>query len=83
MVDRAITAHPLAAAWLGLSRRVAVAAGALAALVSLIFDTPVWVASLRGAGTWFAVLVLAHVSRSALVASLRASRKRAVVKEPE
>ena len=73
MVDRAITAHPLGIAWLALAKRIAVAAGALAALVSLIYDTPLWVASLRGALTWLALVVLARVSRTLLVMSLRSA----------
>ena len=73
MVDRAITAHPLGLAWLALASRVAVAAGALAALVSLIYDTPLWVASLRGALTWLSLVVLARASRALMVMSLRSA----------
>lgn len=70
MTDRPITAHPLAAAWLAFGRRAAVAGGALAALVSLFFDTPVWVASLRGALAWIAIRVLVRLCAHAQLASI-------------
>jgi hypothetical protein len=70
VTDRGITAHPLSAAWLALGRRAAVAAGALAALVSLWFHTPVWVASLRGAAAWFVVRVLVRLTAEAQLASI-------------
>ena len=73
MADRAITAHPLGLAWLALAKRVAVAGGALAALVSLIYDAPPWVACARGALTWLALVLLARVSRTLLVLSLRSA----------
>jgi hypothetical protein len=65
-----MTAHPLALAWLAFGRRAAVAGGALAALVSLFFDAPVWVASLRGALVWVAVRVLVRLCAHAQLASL-------------
>jgi hypothetical protein len=70
MTDRPITAHPLAAAWLAVGRRLAVAGGALAALLSLFFDTPVWVASLRGALAWVAILALVRLCAHLQVASV-------------
>jgi hypothetical protein len=70
MSDRGITAHPLAVAWLALGRRAAVAGGALAALVSLWFHTPVWVASLRGALAWLVLRVLVRLTAEAQLASI-------------
>ncbi|MCC7011045.1 MAG: hypothetical protein IT454_00670 [Planctomycetes bacterium] len=70
MTDSPITAHPLSAAWLALGRRLAAAGGALAALVSLFFEAPVWVASLRGALAWIAVRVLVRLCAHALLASI-------------
>ncbi len=80
MTDRPITAHPLAAAWLAFGRRIAAAGGALAALVSLFFDTPVWVASLRGALAWLAlrllVCLLAHVQVASIGPDESAARSK-------
>lgn len=70
MSDRGITVHPLSASWLALGRRAAVAGGALAALVSLWFHTPVWVASLRGAAAWLVLRVLVRVTAAAQLASI-------------
>ena len=70
MTDTGITAHPIADAWLAFGRRAAVAGGALAALVSLFFDAPVWVASLRGALAWLAVRALARLCAHAQLASI-------------
>jgi hypothetical protein len=70
MVDTGITAQRLSATWLALGRRTAAAAGASAALVSLIYDTPLWVASLRGTLVWVSVLVLARAGRAWVVRSL-------------
>jgi hypothetical protein len=70
VTEKPITAHPLSAAWLALGRRAAVAGGALAALVSLYFDTPVWVASLRGALAWVALRVLVRLTAHAQLASI-------------
>ena len=50
----------LVIAWTDFGRRAAVIAGMCVALVSLIEDCPVWVASARGAGAIVAVLLLAH-----------------------
>jgi hypothetical protein len=70
MTEKPITAHPLPAAWLALGRRAAVAGGSLAALLSLYFDTPVWVASLRGALTWIALRVIVRLTAHAQLASI-------------
>ena len=76
MTDRPITAHPLAAAWLALGRRLAVAGGALAALFSLFFDTPVWVASLRGALAWLAITAVVRLCAHLQVASVGSEAER-------
>jgi hypothetical protein len=68
MVDRAITAHSVERGLAALGRRVAVAAGALAALVSLLVDAPVWVASVRGAATATCVLVVVRLASAFLAA---------------
>ncbi|MBM3986367.1 MAG: hypothetical protein FJ294_00225 [Planctomycetes bacterium] len=70
MTEKPITAHPLAAAWTALGRRLAVAGAALAALLSLLTDTPVWVASLRGALTWFAITAVVRLCARLQVASI-------------
>ena len=50
----------LVIAWTDFGRRTAVLAGMAVAIVSLIQDCPVWVASLRGAGTIVVVLLLVN-----------------------
>lgn len=77
MTETLITAHKLSAAWLALGKRAAVAAGALAALVALIHDAPLWVATLRGAAVWAAVLALAFAGRAWLARSVAGSEGRA------
>ncbi|HVS09621.1 MAG TPA: hypothetical protein VMS76_07075 [Planctomycetota bacterium] len=72
MTDSRTTAHALGRAWLALGRRLAVAAGALAGLLSLHAHAPVWVASLRGGLTFIAVLLLAKLSRALLGRTLDA-----------
>jgi len=62
VVDTRTTAHSLGRDLVALGRRTAVAAGALAALVSLLVDAPVWVASARGAATVLAVLLVLRVA---------------------
>ena len=74
MADTGITAQSLSANWLALGKRVAAAAGALAALLSLFNDTPLWVASLRGTVVWVCVLALALLSRAWLVRSLQPTK---------
>lgn len=67
MSDRA-TDGPLEEAWLSFGRNLAVCAGALIALVSLLLHRPVWVATLRGAltfaGAWIVVLAARVVLRA-------------------
>ena len=68
MVDRAITAHSVERGLAALGRRIAVAAGALTALVSLLVDAPVWVASARGAATAICVLFVVRFASAFLAA---------------
>jgi hypothetical protein len=70
MADTPITVHPLSASWLALGGRCAAAGGALCALLSLWFDAPVWVASLRGAALWLALRWLVRLTASAALATL-------------
>jgi hypothetical protein len=60
-------------AWLSLGNRLAVASGAAVGLGSLLVDAPVWVASLRGAGTVVAVLVVARQGLRLLTWTLASS----------
>jgi len=59
MADRPHGMGSLDASWFGFGRSLAVAVGALLALVSLYFHVPVWVAALRGGlaflGIWATV----------------------------
>lgn len=70
MTDKSLTAHPLAAAWLAFGGRCAAAGGAFCALLSLWFDAPVWVASLRGAAVWLALRWLIRLSAHLALASI-------------
>jgi len=65
MVDTG-TAQSVATGLSALGRRVSVGSGALIALVSLLVDAPVWVASARGAGTAIAGLLLVRIASAAL-----------------
>ncbi len=62
MVDIRTTAHSIESGLVTFGRRVAVASGALAALVSLLADAPVWVASARGGATVLAVLLILRIA---------------------
>ena len=64
-------AVPVHAALTSLARRLAVAAGALTALVSLLHDAPVRIACLRGALAFAAALLVARWARLALERSLQ------------
>ena len=55
--------HPI---WRALARHLAVAAGALVALISMLYHTPAWVAALRGGATWFAVHTCARIGLALL-----------------
>lgn len=50
-----VSPEALATAWRAVGRLLAVVAGAATALISLMGDTPVWVASARGGIVWLAV----------------------------
>jgi type IV secretory pathway TrbD component len=62
VVDTRTTALSVENGLTTFGRRVAVASGALAAIVSLLVDAPVWVASARGAATVLAVLLILRMA---------------------
>jgi uncharacterized membrane protein len=74
VVDTESTAQPVVPALHALGRRVAVGSGALVALVSLLVRTPVWVASVRGAGTTLAVLLVLRLAAASLGRDLAGAR---------
>lgn len=67
MADTESTAQSVGLGLASLGRRVAVGSGALVALVSLLVDVPVWVASARGAGTAIAVLLVVRIASATLI----------------
>jgi len=75
MADRRSEGATLEAAWLGFGQRVAVAAGAAFALLSLLFHVPVWVAALRGGLLFIGLRVIVRATLW-LVAALHADAKR-------
>lgn len=72
MVDTG-TAQSVGSGLSALGRRVAVGSGALIALVSLLVDAPVWVASLRGAATAVAGLLVVRIASATLERGARES----------
>ncbi|MFT5284430.1 MAG: hypothetical protein ACI8TQ_000586 [Planctomycetota bacterium] len=72
MTDTSSRGNFLHPAWHSLTTRIAVAAGTLAAIVSLTQHTPVWVASLRGAVAFFVVRTIAGWGLTALGVALKA-----------
>ena len=66
MVDRRHRREPLEIVWRDFGRNLAVAAGALTALCSLMFHVPVWVASLRGAIAFVGLSIVNRISCAAL-----------------
>jgi hypothetical protein len=75
-IDKASGEVSLQSAWRPLARRVAVAGGCFAALVSLLNHVPVSVASMRGAAAFVVLLVIARLGLAALSASLAADGRR-------
>jgi hypothetical protein len=75
MSDSPERGQTLESAWLGFGQSLAVAGGALLALVSLLLHVPVWVAALRGALLFVALWAIVRLARS-LFASLRADAAR-------
>jgi hypothetical protein len=82
MTDRHADIRPLESAWLAFGRVAAVTAGALVALVSLLFHLHVQVATFRGAlaflGVW--LVVRAGAWALPLVRGARAATARAAIK---
>ena len=66
MLDKGSGESSLQSSWRAITRRLAVAAGSLAALLSLLHHVPVSVASLRGGAAWLLVLVLSRLGWFAL-----------------
>lgn len=65
----------LDASWFGFGRSLAVAAGAVLALISLYFHVPVWVAALRGGLAFLAIWAVVRATQS-LIAALEADARR-------
>ena len=57
---------PLRQTWRSIGRRAAVAAGSLAALLSLLYRAPLTTAALRGFAAWAAVLAIVKLGLFAL-----------------
>jgi len=74
MADSRPEGANLEAAWLGFGQRVAVAAGAAFALISLLFHVPVWVAALRGALLFICLRIVVRATLW-LVAAMRADAR--------
>jgi hypothetical protein len=66
MADRRTSRESLESVWRQFGRNLAVAAGALTALCSLMFHVPVWVASMRGAIVFAGLLFVNSVSCAVL-----------------
>ena len=66
MVDRGNTGRSVTHLWVAFGRRFSVAAGALVALVSLLSDVPVHIASGRGALCVLALLAVTRIARHAM-----------------
>jgi hypothetical protein len=79
MVDTSNAALALVKLWTDSGRRLAVIAGLGAALVSLIADCPLWVASSRGAGTTLALAMLVHWIARLLTWSAAGDREEALL----
>ena len=66
MVDRGNTGRSASNLWVAFGRRFSVGTGALVALVSLLSDVPVHIASGRGAVCVLALLVVTRIARHAM-----------------
>ena len=66
MTDKRSDEVALRHTWRPLSHRFAVATGSFVALVSLFHHVPVTTASLRGAGTYMAILLVARLGLMAM-----------------
>ena len=78
MVDTSHAALALLHVWTDFGRRLAVVAGLGAALVSLVAEAPLWVASARGAGTTLVLALLVHVIARLLAWSAAGDREEAL-----
>jgi len=66
MVDRGNTGRSASNLWVAFGRRFSVGTGALVALVSLLSDVPLHIASGRGAATVLSLLVVTRIARHAM-----------------
>jgi hypothetical protein len=66
MADRRSSRESIGGVWREFGRNLAVAAGALTALCSLVFHAPVWLASLRGAAVLAGLLFVNRISCAAI-----------------
>ncbi len=64
-----------------LGARFAVAGGSLVALLALLGHAPVWIASLRGAGTFLVLSVASRLGARALECAIRHERSDAAAGE--
>ncbi len=83
MVDRAPGEALLRAAWRSLSHRLSVAAGSFVALLSLFHHVPIPTASMRGAATYFAVLLASRLGLFALQRAVELDRTKGGLRDAE
>ena len=76
MVDKLLETDDPLSDLHGRLRCLAVGVGALAAFLSLLCGTPVWVASLRGAVAYVGIALLARLGLRALRAAVAAEGRR-------
>jgi hypothetical protein len=80
MADSPLESGSLGASWFGFGRSLAVATGALLALLSLYFHVPVWVAAVRGGLAFLGVWAIVRATQWLLIA-LQADARRAPSKK--
>ncbi len=73
MTDTTVETVQLREAWTGLGHRLAVAGGCLIGLISLFHHVPASTASLRGAGLYIAIRVIAKWGLIALERAIELS----------
>jgi len=77
MADRGIDRPAIESAWRALGGRLAVLAGSLAALASLLGGAPPHVAALRGAVAWAVLLAISKLGLAALCRAIELDQKHA------
>ena len=83
MTDKALDKTAVENAWQALAGHLAVTAGALAGLVSLLSDAPPHVAALRGAAAWVVLLFVSKLGFKALARALECERNEVQVDSKE